>query len=300
MIVGFTDFNYPVPVPHVETTGPAWLDGLKSAALLAGSGAVALGVLSACSVSVHGSTNLESTASPVTVEDASAGTSAAPQTNMETSAAEAATAELEITDLTEDQMMDVLLTSSDLVNPPEGHSTDTGLAYFEEKIAVNPGVYTEIFGPNACARQMDEINLNLVGEGALTGVLHEYRRTGADGSPELLFVWMLSYPRDVDTSSTWEKLLAACEGQGLRNDTEQITISALDHEPFSGVNMQFLSEVEAESGVTQGQSASAAFGQNLVMMSAINMEDRDFAVLMDRQAEKITELEASLGQQPQG
>lgn len=300
MIVGFTDFNYPVPVPHGKTTGSAWLGGLKSAALLAGSGVVALCALSACSVSVHSSTNLEGTASPVTVEDASADSSAAPQTSLESGTAETATAELGLTDLTEDQMMDVLLSSEDLVNPPEGHSTDTGLAYFEEKIAVNPGVYTETFGPSACARQMDEINLNLVGEGALTGVLHEYRRTGADGSPELLFVWALSYPRDVDTSDTWDKLLAACEDQGLRNDTEQITISALDHEPFSGVNMQFLSEVEAQSGVTHGQTASGDFGQNLVMMSAINMEDRDFAVLMDRQAEKIAELEASLGQQPQG
>ncbi|WP_147104592.1 hypothetical protein [Nesterenkonia populi] len=201
--------------------------------------------------------------------------------------------------LSEEEMMDILLTSGELPETPTGHSTHTGLGWFDEELAVESGAYADAFGESECAAALDTVNVSLVGEDAQAGVAHEYRRTlddedAEEGPMETLVVWALAYPEESpsQTSELWEDLTAACsDGLDLRD--EEIDVAPLetdDDYPFNGMSLTItMGDEEDGASRVEVYSATADVGPNTIMLSAVNMDQETFTDLLDIQSEKLEE-----------
>lgn len=206
--------------------------------------------------------------------------------------------------LDEDQMMNLLLAPGELPESAEGHSTYSGLGYFEEYIAVERSEYQETFGESECSQAMDQVNLELVGQDPQTGVMHEYRLPTASGASGVeasaeVYVWMLSYPEgtEVESSGIWEDIAEYCEASPLEAEGDQIEIEpfTLDSAewPMSGISRQIEME-DPEDGDTQvieGYSVTADFGSNLLMMTAVAVDAETFTEIAEAQAAKLAQYE---------
>lgn len=206
--------------------------------------------------------------------------------------------------LDEEQMMELLLAPGELPESAEGHSTYSGLGYFEEYIAVERSEYQDAFGQSECAQDMDRVNLELVGEDPQTGVMHEYRlptasgASGVDASAEV-YVWMLSYPEGtgVESNGIWENIAEHCAASPLEAEGDQIEIEAFTLDstewPMSGISRQIEME-DPEDGdlqVIEGYSVTADFGSNLLMMTAVAVDAETFTEIAEAQAEKLAQYE---------
>lgn len=199
--------------------------------------------------------------------------------------------------LAEEQKMEMLLSSEDLPARPESHSTHTGVSYFQESIAVEYTQYQETFGDTECAQAMDRINIDLVGEDPLDGLVHAYslpavERGGEEYSPQV-YAWALSYEEEVDTSDIWEVIYEHCSGTSLEAGDEYVEIEQLDLEDDHGLSIAGVS-MAVHSGEEPIDAASAVrhsmtvdFGDNLVMLSAVGLDREDFAELAHAQAQKL-------------
>lgn len=206
-----------------------------------------------------------------------------------------------VEELTEEQMLEVLLSSADLPVDPQGHSTHSGISYFEENLAVEHSVYEQTFGGNECAESMTRFNIDLIGEGAESGLLHRYElpADGVHPAPEV-FLWVLSYPDEVDSSTVWEPLYRNCSGIQLEAQADYVEIDRYltqdQDPPFGGITMRIHSE-NSESGsydVIEGHSVTADFGHNLVVMSTLGVDVEMFEELLDLQGEKLADFQSAL------
>lgn len=191
--------------------------------------------------------------------------------------------------LSEEEMLEVLIGPGDLPEPPAGHSTNSGIDYFQEQVAVEFDDYRDRFGPSECASAMDSINLSLVGDGAAEGLLHTYRFADGGESPAgLLYVWALSYDHDVDASGIWARIEQHCVEAPLQNDSDSVMVDTFEAEEFTGVQLDMDSaSEEAEESLTSF-SATAEVGHNLVMMSSVGLSEDDFRELVQIQQRKLS------------
>ncbi|WP_022872206.1 hypothetical protein [Nesterenkonia alba] len=182
----------------------------------------------------------------------------------------------------------LLLSASDLPESPDEHSTHRGAAWLEENIAVESTAYRDNFGDDPCAEAMDEVNPRLVGEHGVTGQLHEYRRALENERSERIVVWGLGFEdgTEPDSDDLWDDLLGACSGDGLENDTETITVTAFEHDPFRGMTLR-ITPRDNDADPVEFHSATAEVGQNLVMVSAANVSPETFEELIETQIRKI-------------
>lgn len=188
--------------------------------------------------------------------------------------------------LDEDQLMDLLVSSADLPAPPTGHSTHVGLGYFTEFIAVAHQDYRETFGENECTTAMDTINVELIGGDPVEGLVHEFQLPREETGEARLYVWALSYEREVDSARVWDQILQGCEG-GLDSPTDTVTIDPLNAEGFTGVSLDMRSERDGVPPRITGYSATADAGHNLVMMSSVGLTEEEFLQVAAAQAAKI-------------
>lgn len=185
--------------------------------------------------------------------------------------------------LSEEEILELLLDEEEMPLEVLEFAETTGTEYFHERMGVNQGVYTEGFGESECAAAMDAVNVDLIGDDPLEGVIREVGY--ADGS---LALWMLSYDRPADSAQVWEDLLGACEGTVLENETETAEFAGFSHGEFGGMSMQ----MDFEDGSTvEGWFATVDYGDNLVMISAINVDQSVFEQLVEAQADKLPALD---------
>lgn len=200
--------------------------------------------------------------------------------------------------LSEDQIVDLLINSGDLSQTPDGHSTHSGLSYFEERLlAEDRYSYAEAFGDSTCAAAMDSINQQLVGEDPDEGFAHEYRLGDGEEGPARLFAWALSFEDTVDHSETWEEIQSECDGEELGNSTDSVEVEALQVDTEAGIDFTGLTtyihgEDDGDPYEITAHSASADVGNNLLMLSAQDLSEEDFRQAVEIQAEKIAEFQA--------
>lgn len=181
--------------------------------------------------------------------------------------------------LSEEEILGLLLDEEEMPLEVLEFAETTGTEYFHERMGVNQGVYTEGFGESECAAAMDAVNVDLIGDDPLEGVIREVGY--AEGSMAL---WMLSYDRPADSAHIWEDLLGACEGAVLENETEAAEFASFYHGEFGGMSMQ----MDFEDGSTvEGWFATVDYGENLVMISAINVDQPVFEQLVEAQSAKL-------------
>ncbi|WP_120003557.1 hypothetical protein [Nesterenkonia muleiensis] len=208
--------------------------------------------------------------------------------------------------LDEEQKMQLLLSTEDLPARPEGHSTHSGVSYFQESIAVEYTQYQDTFGQTECAQAMDQINVNLVGEDPLGGLAHAYRlpaveREGQEYSPQV-YAWVLSYGQEVDTSGIWEVIHEHCSGTQLQAGDEYVEIEPLDLEDDHRLDLEGISMVIHSGDEPTGAAAavrhsmSVDFGENLVMLSAVGLDTEGFGELAGAQAHKLAQFQDSLAE----
>ncbi len=198
--------------------------------------------------------------------------------------------------LDEDQKLEVLLSAGDLPASPESHSTHTGVSYFLDYIAVEYTQYQETFGETPCAAIMDRINVDLVGEEPLGGLVHSYRmpEDQEEHSPQV-YAWILSFDEQVDTARIWDRVLEECGGTQLEAGDESVEISRLAlAEDFGldvdGIRMVVHSQDEPLSaGSAVRHSMTVDFGQNLVMVAAVGLDQEDFTAVAETQLSKLAE-----------
>lgn len=200
------------------------------------------------------------------------------------------------------QMMDALISPSDLSEVPEGHSTHSGADYFHQEIAVEFQDYRDRFGPGECASTMDSINVDLVGEGAEEGLMHIYSFSDAQGEQQsgLLYVWMLSYDHAVNTSPVWRDVDDHCSGEQLQNGDDSVGVTAFDAGDFTGVQLSIQRESEDRAEDFTTFSASVDAGENLVMMSSVGLGEERFREVVQTQEQKLAQFtqDRSTQQQP--
>lgn len=259
-----------------------------------------LGVLTGCGDSDRGAANLtpRETEAPETGTAAPEGPADAPEGSEEASAEDEAE-EMDPGALSHDEKIDVLLSSADLPVSPEGHATHDGLSYFQESIAVEYTHYTETFQETECATAMDRINVDLIGEDPQSGLAHAYTLPPEEESDDeyrpQVYVWMLSYDREVDTSSVWSYVHEHCTAGQLQSGAEQVEI-----EPFAlgdsaelstdGVSMVIHRDgAPIDSAAAVRHSMTVDFGDNLVMLSAVGLSESEFAELAAVQAQKLAD-----------
>ena len=206
--------------------------------------------------------------------------------------------------LDDDEKLDVLLSSADLPVSPDGHSTYEELSYFQESIAVEYTHYQETFDESECAAAMDRINVDLVGEDPQSGLAHAYSLPPEEGTdteyrPQI-YVWMLSYDREVDTSSVWNYVHEHCTGGELESGTDQVEIQPFVLEDRAELDTDGISMVIHRDGEPIASSSAVRhsmtvdFGDNLVMFSAVGLDDAEFSELAAVQAQKLADFAEAL------
>lgn len=248
--------------------------------------------LSACGATPAGTPS--SAAAPQTQATDAAETEEAEPAETE-DAAEGETGAAGLSALSEEQMMEALVGPGDLPEAPTGHSTHTGIDYFHEEIAVEFQDYRDRFGPGDCAGVMDSINVDLIGDDADDGLMHMYRLPAEEDINSLLYVWVLAYDRDVDTSEVWEQISEHCLGDQLRNDTDSVDMATFDAGGFTGVQLGISSEVDGALEDFTTFSAAIDAGENLVMMSSVGVEEDRFREILQTQEQKLTALQEPAG-----
>lgn len=252
-----------------------------SAAALAGSAALGLAVLSACG-------GVASDASSSTASDATQTETAAPQTGESSPEAEP-TPDQELPGLSSEQMVEVLISPSDLPAVPAGHATHSGADYFHEEIAVEFQDYKDRFGPSECTTAMDSINVDLVGEGADEGLMHTYRFADEGEQTGLLYVWMLAYDRPVDTAPVWDGIDEHCSQTQLQNGTDSVDVHSFDVGEFSGLQLGIHRGSQGSEEEFTTFSASMDVGENLLMMSSVGLDEASFDDIVQTQQQKVEE-----------
>lgn len=187
--------------------------------------------------------------------------------------------------LSEAQFLEIMLDEDDVPQDPQQFSENTGTDYFHESMGVNQGRYTEGFGASECAAAMDAVNVDLIGEDPVEGAIREvsYEDDGAS-----LVLWMLSYEEPAASGLVWDQLLAACEGSVLENETDTAEFFSLDHAGFSGMSM----EMQLQGGSSaDGHFATLDYGHNILMISALNLEEDVFLEVVGDQVQKLEEFE---------
>lgn len=262
-------------------------DPRVSAALLA----LSVLTLTACSSSDPAAAETaEAPYAAVSTEEAAAaaeageGMGAAPEgepaaSSAEGDAAEAGEIEEAPAALSEEEILGLLLDEEEMPLEVLEFAETTGTEYFHERMGVNQGVYTEGFGESECAAAMDAVNVDLIGDDPLEGVIREIGY--ADGSMAL---WMLSYDRQADSAQVWEDLLGACESTVLENETETAEFASFSHGAFGGMSMQMDFE---DGSAVEGWFATVDYGENLVMISAINVDQSVFEQLVEAQSARL-------------
>ncbi|NDK31452.1 hypothetical protein [Nesterenkonia haasae] len=260
----------------------------------------ALGVLCGCGGSQPDSANTVTqetepsdtgTAAPEGSEQTTEGTEEAP--------AEGAAEVEEPGALTDEEKLEVLLSSADLGVSPEVHATHEGLSYFQENIAVEYTHYTEIFDETECATAMDRINVDLVGEDPQSGLAQAYTLPPEEGTDEeyrpQVYAWMLSYDREVDTSSVWNYVHEHCTGVQLQSGTDEVEIEPFTLEDSAELSTDGVSMVIHRDGAPIDSPAAVRhsmtidFGDNLVMISAVGLSETEFAELAAAQSQKLAD-----------
>lgn len=185
--------------------------------------------------------------------------------------------------LSEEQILEALLDEGDMPFEVLQFAETTGTQYFRDRMGVNQGVYVDGFGESECAAAMDAVNVDLIGEDPESGVIREVGYE--EGSMAL---WMLSYDRPAESASVWEQLLESCGGSVLENESEVAEFGGFSHGAFGGMTMQMHL---ADGSVVEGWFATRDFGNNLVMISALNLDQPVFEELVEAQDEKLDALE---------
>ncbi|RJN32715.1 hypothetical protein D3250_02505 [Nesterenkonia natronophila] len=201
--------------------------------------------------------------------------------------------------LTDEEKLEVLLSTADMPVSPEGHSTYESLSYFQESIAVEYTLYQETFDESECSAVMDRINIDLIGEEPQSGLAHAYTLPAEEGSDEdyrpHIYVWVLSYDRGVDTSSVWNHVHEHCTGGQLASGTEEVEIAPFTLEDSAELRTDGISMVIHRDGepiaspAAVRHSMTVDFGDNLVMLSAVGLDDSEFAELAAVQAQKLAD-----------
>ncbi|TLP79014.1 hypothetical protein [Nesterenkonia sphaerica] len=201
--------------------------------------------------------------------------------------------------LSEQEKLEVLLSSADLPVSPQGHSTYEDLSYFQESIAVEYTHYQDSFDETECSAVMDRINVDLVGEDPRSGLAHAYTLPAVEGSDQeyqpQIYVWVLSYDREVDTSSVWHYVHENCTGGQLASGTEEVEIEPFSVDDSAGLPAEGISMVIHRNGepidspAAVRHSMTLDFGDNLVMLSAVGLDEEDFADLAAVQAHKLAD-----------
>lgn len=277
--------HHAIHVPaHVATRPRAPLPALLSLA------AVGILGLSACGDAPAGTPS--SAATPQTQGSQAPATEESEPADSDTEAQSGAAG---LSALSEEQMMEALVGPGDLPEAPTGHSTHTGIDYFHEEIAVEFEDYRDRFGPGDCAAVMDSINVDLIGDGADDGLMHMYRLPAEGDINSLLYVWVLAYDRDVDTTEVWEQIEEHCLNDQLRNDTDSVDVAAFDAGGFTGVQLGISSEFDGGPEDFTTFSAAIDAGENLVMMSSVGVEEDRFREILQTQEQKLAALHEPAG-----
>ncbi|WP_150461711.1 hypothetical protein [Nesterenkonia ebinurensis] len=198
--------------------------------------------------------------------------------------------------LEDEEKLEILLSASDLPQLPEGHSTHTGVSYFQDYIAVEYTQYQETFGDTPCATSMDRINVDLVGQQPLSGLAHAYQLSQDEDeySPQV-YAWVLSFHDQVDTAEIWDRIQEQCGGTQLEAGDESVEISRLElSEDFGldvdGITMVVHSQNEPlNAGSAVRHSMTVDFGHNLVMLAAVGLTDDTFSTLAEAQLAKLAQ-----------
>lgn len=184
--------------------------------------------------------------------------------------------------LSEEEILEVLLDEEDMPLEVLQFAETTGTQYFHDRMGVNQGDYVEGFGESECAAAMDAVNVDLIGEDPESGVIREVGYE--EGSMAL---WMLGYDRPAESATVWQQLLESCEGSVLENESEVAEFGRFAHGAFSGMTMQMHL---ADGSVVEGWFVTRDYGNNLVMISALNLDQPVFEELVEAQGGKLDAL----------
>ncbi|GAA4828065.1 hypothetical protein GCM10023354_02660 [Garicola koreensis] len=261
-----------------------------AAKTLTGLCVVGLGALTACSGVASDAVSSDATGSAATAEATQTETSA-PQTSESSEPQEEAKVE-DLPSLDSEQMMDALISPSDLPEVPEGHSTHSGTDYFHQEIAVEFQDYRDRFGTSECTTTMDSINVDLVDEGAQDGLMYIYSFPHSDGDQRsgVLYAWMLSYDRPINTAPVWSDVGEHCSGSQLQNGADSVDVTTFDAGDFTGVQLGIHRESDDRAEDFTTFSASVDAGENLVMMSSVGLGEERFREVVQTQQQKLEQL----------
>lgn len=198
--------------------------------------------------------------------------------------------------LDEDQKLEVLLNAGELPEAPESHSTHTGIPYFQDYIAVEYTQYQDTFGETPCAASMDRIIVDLVGEQPLSGLAHAYRMPEdvEEYSPQV-YAWILSFSEQVDTNGIWDRVLEQCGGTQLEAGEESVEINRLELTEDLGLDVNGVTmlvhrqEEPLNAGAAVRHSMTVDYGQNLLMLAAVGLDEEDFSTVAEAQLSKLAE-----------
>lgn len=244
-------------------------------------------VLSACGFGPDGA---PSSAAVAPTEAAEAAETEGSDSDQTAEAAEDEVGAAGLGPLDADQMMQALVEPGDLPETPAGHSTHTGVEYFHDEVAVEFKDYRDRFGPGDCTGVMDSINVDLVGDGADEGLMHMYRFSDGEELTGLLYVWALAYDREVDTSEVWDRIGDHCADAPLRNDTDSVDVAVFDVGSFTGVQLGIHTGSEESAEDVTTFSAAIDAGQNLIMMSSVDLDEDRFRDIVETQEQKLAAL----------
>lgn len=186
------------------------------------------------------------------------------------------------------------MNSSDLPHVPDGYSAQTGVDYFDQHLAPGTTLYTDSFGDSACAAAMDSINPDLMGEdpqaqGAQSGLMREFQLAGDEQATPMVYAWILSYDHEVDSQPVWGTIYEHCTGEVLSTDEDQVVIEPLSADDFTGVSLTMdLTRGDSTRTIT-GHSATVDLGSNLLMISAVHLEESDFLTMVQAQQQRIVD-----------
>jgi hypothetical protein len=272
-------------------------------------GVAALGLLTACGGSNPNDVDAEqrgtqgaAEGTPETEEPAGS------QENSSERSTQNGAEEVEPLALTDEEKLEILLSTADLPASPEGHSTYESLSYFQESIAVEYTHYQETFDASECSAVRDRINIDLIGEDPQSGLAHAYTLPAEEGSDEQyrpqIYVWVLSYDRGVDTSSVWNYVHEHCTGGQLASGAEEVEIEPFTLEDSAEVRTEGISMVihrdgePIDSPAAVRHSMTVDFGDNLVMLSAVGLNESEFAELASVQTQKLADYAETLDEDP--
>lgn len=194
--------------------------------------------------------------------------------------------------MSDEAMGEVLINSSDLPDAPDGYSAQTGVDYFAQYLAPGTTLYSQSFGGSACAAAMDSINSDLMGAdpeaaGAQSGLIREFQLASSEEKAPMVYAWMVSYDHQVDSLPVWNAIYDNCLDQALSTDEDQVTIEALTAEDFTGVSLTMELFRGDSPRTIEGYSATLDLGRNLLMISAVDLEESDFLAMLDAQQQRI-------------